>query len=54
MTVQKKVTEYKLRLNDKAACFEEMYAKALLLIGTRSSPRHKRSSAKSILKSSIV
>ena len=34
MTVQKKVTEYKLRLNDKAACFEEMYAKALLLINS--------------------
>lgn len=34
LTVQKKVTEYKLRLNDKAACFEEMYAKALLLINS--------------------
>jgi chromosome segregation ATPase len=33
-TVQKKVTEYKLRLNDKAALFEEMYAKALLLINS--------------------
>ena len=32
MTVQKKVTEYKLLLNDKAALFEEMYTKALLMI----------------------
>lgn len=32
--MQKKVTEYKLRLNDKAALFEEMYAKALLLINS--------------------
>ena len=31
-TVQKKVTEYKLCLNDKAALFEEMYSKALLMI----------------------
>ena len=31
-TVQKKVTEYKLLLNDKSALFEEMYSKALLLI----------------------
>ena len=32
MAVQKKVTEYKLQLNDKAALFEEMYTKALLMI----------------------
>lgn len=31
-TVQQKVTEYKLLLNDKAAQYEEMYSKALLLI----------------------
>lgn len=30
--MQKKVTEYKLLLNDKGALFEEMYSKALLLI----------------------
>ena len=32
LTVQKKVTEYKLLLNDKGALFEEMYSKALLMI----------------------
>ena len=32
LTVQKKVTEYKLLLNDKGALFEEMYSKALVMI----------------------
>lgn len=31
-TVQKKVTEHKLLLNDKGALFEEMYSKALVMI----------------------
>ena len=31
-TSLKKVTEYKLLLNDKGVLFEEMYSKALLLI----------------------
>ena len=32
VTVQKKVTEHKLLLNDKGVLFEEMYSKALLMI----------------------
>lgn len=32
ITVQKKVTEHKLLLNDKGVLFEEMYSKALLMI----------------------
>ena len=31
-TVQNKVTEHKLLLNDKAVLFEEMYSKALIMI----------------------
>lgn len=32
LTVQKKVTEHKLLLNDKGVLFEELYSKALLMI----------------------
>ena len=32
LTVEQRVTEHKLLLNDKSALFEEMYSKALLMI----------------------
>jgi hypothetical protein len=31
-TMQKKVTQYQLMMNDKAALFEEMHSKALIMI----------------------
>lgn len=32
LSVQKKITDYKLLLNDKAVLFEEMYSRALLMV----------------------